>query len=96
MEDVSRAFEKGETLGFMKVLVDRDSRQFLGASILGVGGDEVIHTIAPDNASSKAVAAKLGSRYRGMGRLPEPHHEKPVEIWGQTRAEWRARREQSA
>ena len=61
-----------------------------------LGWDEVIHTIAPDNASSKAVAAKLGSRYRGMGRLPEPHHEKPVEIWGQTRAEWRARREQSA
>jgi pyruvate/2-oxoglutarate dehydrogenase complex dihydrolipoamide dehydrogenase (E3) component len=45
MEDVSRAFEKGETLGFMKVLVDRDSKQFLGASILGVSGDEVIHTI---------------------------------------------------
>ena len=45
MEDVSRAFEKGETQGFMKILVDRDSKQFLGASILGVGGDEVIHTV---------------------------------------------------
>jgi pyruvate/2-oxoglutarate dehydrogenase complex dihydrolipoamide dehydrogenase (E3) component len=45
MEDVGRAFEKGETQGFMKVLVDRDSKQFLGASILGVGGDEVIHAI---------------------------------------------------
>ncbi len=45
MEDVSRAFEKGETQGFMKVLVDRDSGQFLGASILGVGGDEVVHSI---------------------------------------------------
>jgi pyruvate/2-oxoglutarate dehydrogenase complex dihydrolipoamide dehydrogenase (E3) component len=45
MEDVSRAFEKGETQGFMKILVDRDSKQFLGASILGVGGDEVIHAI---------------------------------------------------
>ncbi|HVY43254.1 MAG TPA: FAD-containing oxidoreductase [Hyphomicrobiaceae bacterium] len=45
MEDVGRAFEKGETQGFMKILVDRDSKQFLGASILGVGGDEVIHTI---------------------------------------------------
>ncbi len=45
MEDVSRAFEKGETLGFMKILVDRDSKLFLGASILGVGGDEVIHSI---------------------------------------------------
>jgi pyruvate/2-oxoglutarate dehydrogenase complex dihydrolipoamide dehydrogenase (E3) component len=45
MEDVSRAFEKGETQGFMKILVDRDTNQFLGASILGVGGDEVIHSI---------------------------------------------------
>jgi pyruvate/2-oxoglutarate dehydrogenase complex dihydrolipoamide dehydrogenase (E3) component len=45
MEDVSRAFEKGETQGFMKILVDRDSKQILGASILGVGGDEVIHAI---------------------------------------------------
>ena len=45
MEDVSRAFEKGETQGFMKILVDRDSKLFLGASILGVGGDEVIHSI---------------------------------------------------
>jgi pyruvate/2-oxoglutarate dehydrogenase complex dihydrolipoamide dehydrogenase (E3) component len=45
MEDVSRAFEKGETQGFMKVLVDAETRRFLGASILGVGGDEVIHAI---------------------------------------------------
>ena len=56
----------------------------------------MIHTIAPDNANSKAVAAKLGSRFMHMGRLPEPHHEKPVEIWGQTREEWRARKEQAA
>jgi pyruvate/2-oxoglutarate dehydrogenase complex dihydrolipoamide dehydrogenase (E3) component len=45
MEDVSRAFEKGETLGFMKVLVDVETKHILGASILGVGGDEVIHSI---------------------------------------------------
>jgi pyruvate/2-oxoglutarate dehydrogenase complex dihydrolipoamide dehydrogenase (E3) component len=45
MEDVSRAFEKGETKGFMKILVDRDSRQILGASCLGLTGDEVIHCI---------------------------------------------------
>ena len=45
MEDVSRAFEKGETHGFMKILVDAQTKQFLGASILGVGGDEVIHSI---------------------------------------------------
>ena len=45
MEDVSRAFERGETKGFMKVLVDRDSEQILGASLLGLAGDEVIHCI---------------------------------------------------
>jgi pyruvate/2-oxoglutarate dehydrogenase complex dihydrolipoamide dehydrogenase (E3) component len=45
MEDVSRAYEKGETKGFMKVLVDRDSKQILGASLLGLAGDEVIHCI---------------------------------------------------
>jgi pyruvate/2-oxoglutarate dehydrogenase complex dihydrolipoamide dehydrogenase (E3) component len=45
MEKVGRAFEKGETRGFMKILVDRESRLFLGASLLGIGGDEVIHTL---------------------------------------------------
>jgi len=45
MEDVSRAFEKGETEGFMKVLVDAENKRFLGASLLGVDCDEVIHTI---------------------------------------------------
>jgi pyruvate/2-oxoglutarate dehydrogenase complex dihydrolipoamide dehydrogenase (E3) component len=45
MEDVGRAYEKSETLGFMKVLVDQETKQFLGASILGTGGDEVIHSI---------------------------------------------------
>ena len=45
MEDVSRAFEKGETEGFMKVLVDAESKQILGASFLGASGDEVIHCV---------------------------------------------------
>jgi pyruvate/2-oxoglutarate dehydrogenase complex dihydrolipoamide dehydrogenase (E3) component len=45
MEDVSRAYEKSETKGFMKILVDRDSKQILGASLLGLAGDEVIHCI---------------------------------------------------
>lgn len=43
MANVGRAKEKGETQGFMKVLVDADSKQILGANILGVGGDEIIH-----------------------------------------------------
>jgi pyruvate/2-oxoglutarate dehydrogenase complex dihydrolipoamide dehydrogenase (E3) component len=45
MEDISRAREKGETKGFMKILVDRDSKQILGASFLGLSGDEVIHCV---------------------------------------------------
>jgi pyruvate/2-oxoglutarate dehydrogenase complex dihydrolipoamide dehydrogenase (E3) component len=45
MENVSRAYEKGEAKGFMKILVDRDSKLIVGASLLGLGGDEVVHTI---------------------------------------------------
>jgi pyruvate/2-oxoglutarate dehydrogenase complex dihydrolipoamide dehydrogenase (E3) component len=45
MENVSRAYEKGETKGLMKILVDRDSGLILGAAFLGLAGDEVIHTI---------------------------------------------------
>jgi len=45
MTRVGRAYEKSETQGFMRILVDRDSKQILGASILGVGGDEAIHCI---------------------------------------------------
>jgi pyruvate/2-oxoglutarate dehydrogenase complex dihydrolipoamide dehydrogenase (E3) component len=45
MTDVARAREKGETQGFMKVLVDASSQQILGAAVLGVGGDEVVHSL---------------------------------------------------
>ncbi len=45
MENVSRAYEKGETKGFMKILVDQETKQILGASLLGVSGDEGIHCI---------------------------------------------------
>jgi pyruvate/2-oxoglutarate dehydrogenase complex dihydrolipoamide dehydrogenase (E3) component len=43
MSRVGRAVEKGETQGFMKVVVDAASRKILGAAILGTGGDEAIH-----------------------------------------------------
>jgi pyruvate/2-oxoglutarate dehydrogenase complex dihydrolipoamide dehydrogenase (E3) component len=43
MSRVGRAIEKGETLGFMKVVADAASRKILGAAILGTGGDEAIH-----------------------------------------------------
>jgi pyruvate/2-oxoglutarate dehydrogenase complex dihydrolipoamide dehydrogenase (E3) component len=45
MTNIGRAVEKGETQGFMKILVDADSKEILGAAILGVGGDEAIHSI---------------------------------------------------
>ncbi|HXI41042.1 MAG TPA: FAD-containing oxidoreductase [Bryobacteraceae bacterium] len=45
MTRVSRAVEKGETNGFMKIMVDAQTHEILGASILGVGGDEAIHCV---------------------------------------------------
>jgi len=45
MANIGRAVEKGETQGFMKILVDADSKEILGATILGGGGDEAIHSI---------------------------------------------------
>ena len=45
MANVGRAREKSETQGFMKVLVDAETKRILGATILGVGGDEIIHSI---------------------------------------------------
>lgn len=45
MTRVSRAVEKGESKGLMKVVVDLDTKEILGAAILGVGGDEVVHTL---------------------------------------------------
>jgi pyruvate/2-oxoglutarate dehydrogenase complex dihydrolipoamide dehydrogenase (E3) component len=45
MTKVGRAVEKGETLGFMKVLINAETQRIMGASILGTGGDEAIHSI---------------------------------------------------
>jgi pyruvate/2-oxoglutarate dehydrogenase complex dihydrolipoamide dehydrogenase (E3) component len=62
MTRVGRAVEKGESQGFMKVIVDADTRAILGASILGVTGDEVVHSLldvmyakAPYTTISRAV-----------------------------------------
>jgi pyruvate/2-oxoglutarate dehydrogenase complex dihydrolipoamide dehydrogenase (E3) component len=45
MTRVARAVEKGETRGFMKILVDADTEEILGAAVLGPGGDEAIHCV---------------------------------------------------
>jgi pyruvate/2-oxoglutarate dehydrogenase complex dihydrolipoamide dehydrogenase (E3) component len=62
MTRVNRAVEKGESLGFMKVLVDAETKMILGASLLGVGCDEAIHCLldvmyakAPYTTISRAV-----------------------------------------
>jgi RimJ/RimL family protein N-acetyltransferase len=56
-----------------------------------LGWTEVIHSIAPDNFPSQRLAMRLGSRNRGPGQLPPPYQDAPIDIWGQTREEWRAR-----
>ena len=45
MSKVGRAKEKGETKGFMEAIIDAETNQFLGACVLGVGGDEIISGI---------------------------------------------------
>jgi pyruvate/2-oxoglutarate dehydrogenase complex dihydrolipoamide dehydrogenase (E3) component len=58
MTRVHRAVEKGESQGLMKVVVDADTRQILGAAILGVGGDEAVHGIL-DTMAARAPYTTL-------------------------------------
>jgi pyruvate/2-oxoglutarate dehydrogenase complex dihydrolipoamide dehydrogenase (E3) component len=60
MTRVGRAVEKGETRGFMKVVVDRATDAILGAAILGVGGDEAIHGVI--EAMAAGVTAQAYTR----------------------------------
>ncbi len=57
-----------------------------------LGWRHVIHTIDPANIASKRVAARLGSAFQSPGRLPPPHDDRDVEIWGQSREQWMQRR----
>ena len=56
MTKVGRAVEKGETDGFMKVLADAETKEILGATILGTGGDEAIHCILTAMYARKPVS----------------------------------------
>ena len=56
MQRVGRAREAGETQGFMKVIVDADSQRLLGAAILGLNGDEVIHSLLDVMAARQPVS----------------------------------------
>ncbi|WNO53772.1 GNAT family N-acetyltransferase [Stakelama saccharophila] len=58
-----------------------------------LGWTHIIHTIAPDNARSAALARRLGSQNGGPTTLPRPLDHIRVDAWGQTAEEWRARRE---
>ncbi len=57
-----------------------------------LGWTEVIHCIDPANTPSQRVAQRLGSANLGPGTLPPPFEDAPIEIWGQSREAWRARR----
>ena len=57
MERVGRARESGETQGFMKVLVDAETRTILGASLLGLAGDEVVHLLLDAMAAGTTATA---------------------------------------
>jgi RimJ/RimL family protein N-acetyltransferase len=56
-----------------------------------LGWTNVIHSIDPANIASQQVAKKLGSRNLGPGKLPPPFQESVIDLWGQSREEWRAR-----
>jgi RimJ/RimL family protein N-acetyltransferase len=57
-----------------------------------LGWTHIIHSIAPQNIASQRVAQKLGSRLIGPGKLPAPFEHDTVDLWGQSREEWRERR----
>lgn len=56
-----------------------------------LGWTEVIHCIDPDNTPSEKVAQRLGSTNLRPGRMPPPYDGVDINIWGQTREQWRKR-----
>ena len=61
-----------------------------------LGWDDIIHCIDPGNIASQNVAKRLGSLMKGPGKLPPPFQDVVVDVWGQTREAWFARRNGSA
>ena len=57
-----------------------------------LGFTQIIHTIAPDNVRSIALAKRLGSSNGGRTRLPPPREDVVVDAWGQSADQWRKRR----
>lgn len=58
-----------------------------------LGWTDIIHSIHPNNVASQKLAKRLGAINRGPGKMPPPYENDPVDLWGQTRDEWRARRD---
>lgn len=65
MARVGRARERGETTGFMKVLVDAGNEQILGAALFGIEADEVVHTFV--------TAMAAGTPYKLLQRTVYLH-----------------------
>lgn len=57
-----------------------------------LGWDDVIHCIDADNTASQALARRLGSRILRQANMPDPYAHIVVDVWGQSREQWRARR----
>ena len=65
------------------------ARAAMGYAFETLAWPDVIHCISPGNTRSMRLAERLGSTRRGMATLPAPHHQEPIELWGQTRSEWK-------
>jgi RimJ/RimL family protein N-acetyltransferase len=59
-------------------------------AISHLGWTHVFHCIHPRNVASQKVAARLGARNQGPAQLPAPYEGDPIDLWGQSAAEWRA------
>jgi RimJ/RimL family protein N-acetyltransferase len=57
-----------------------------------LGWADIVHTIHPENTLSQNLAKKLGSVNRGPGEMPPPYQDQPIDVWGQSAEQWRARR----
>jgi RimJ/RimL family protein N-acetyltransferase len=57
-----------------------------------LGWTDVIHSIDPANVPSQQVAQRLGSVNRGRGYLPAPFQDSVIDLWGQTREEWKRKK----
>ena len=68
MTRVARAIEKGETNGMMKIVVDAQSQEILGAAVFGTGGDEVIHCVL-DTMYAKAPTPSSSARCTSIRRF---------------------------